>query len=148
MISQIFRAYRARDDLRAAPDAVLEDIGVTRAQLDFPLGSERATRWVRMARVTGADTSALVADLALLREVAARCAGCGSHRTCRRWLTQDDPDAAGFRAFCPNHAVFDDLPRDPGAGPRKRTASRERDVDLGFLTPSHPGFLGSGKRKP
>lgn len=146
MISKIFRVRRDRDELKAAPDAILEDIGVSRAQLDFPLGSERATRWVRMARATGADTSVLVADLALVRDVAAHCAGCGSHRACRRWLTQDDSDSAGFRIFCPNHVVFDGLPRAPGAGPRKRTAPGERIVDLGFLTPAHPGFLGGGKR--
>jgi hypothetical protein len=53
----------------------------------------------------------------MLRHLARRCAGCTATADCRRWLGGACPDAAGYRAFCPNAGLLERLGADPARRP-------------------------------
>lgn len=71
---------------------------------------ERAMLMGAMMGAVGAEPEVLgpfALDRAL-RAAAARCLGCRHARRCQLWLGGDGP-RDGYRAFCPNAALFESM---------------------------------------
>jgi uncharacterized protein YjiS (DUF1127 family) len=95
-------------DMRGSLDETLADIGVSRAQV-APLvkGAPNAARLLtRMAAWVGVDLEG-IRDPALRRELQRVCTLCRSQGHCKHWL--DHPDSRGYRDFCPNAELLDEL---------------------------------------
>lgn len=84
---------------------VLEDVGITRAELDTltaaPLDAGR--QFPALAGMAGADLSKFAPEA--VREAAWACTRCGHRDACRRWLrTGQWRDGGDMR--CPNAALY------------------------------------------
>jgi Family of unknown function (DUF6455) len=94
-------------DRRGGLDTVLDDIGLTRAELakiiaGYPVSGRMLPV---MAQRLGVDIEAL--DPRTRYQLARGCALCQSRRTCRRWLAAKPADSTTYREFCPNAEMLD-----------------------------------------
>ncbi len=94
-------------DRRGGLDAVLDDIGVTRAELAKIIGGYPVSGRLlpAMARRLGVDIDAL--DSRSRYDLGRSCAMCQSRRSCRRWLDNDEADGSAYRRFCANAELLD-----------------------------------------
>jgi Family of unknown function (DUF6455) len=100
-------------DRRGSLDAVLDDIGLTRAELakiiaGYPVSGRMLPV---MAQRLGIDIEAL--DPRARYQLGRSCALCQSRRSCRRWLEHAGPGDEGYRKFCVNAALFDAVLTEP-----------------------------------
>jgi len=115
-LSQSLSDFFARNALRAelvdlarrgALDVTLEDMGITRAEMDRVVRS-----YPEAGRLRGAMTKRLGIDIGALEPrtryaLEQTCALCIAHRRCSRWLARPGSAADGYHAFCPNASLFD-----------------------------------------
>ncbi len=103
------RAEFADLDRRGGLDVVLDDIGVTRAELaKIIAGYPVAGRLLpAMARRLGIDIGAL--DPHSRHELERGCATCQARRSCRSWLDKPNADRSAYRVFCANAQLFDTI---------------------------------------
>jgi len=107
-------------DRRGSLDAVLDDIGLTRAELakiiaGYPVSGRMLPV---MAEHLGVDVEAL--DPHSRYQLGRSCALCQSRRTCRHWLENAAPGDEGYRKFCANAELFDAIL----AEPKEKTPAR------------------------
>jgi len=86
-------------------EAVLEDLGLTRSELDFLMnGPADAGRQIEaLAEAAGVDLARL--DAAALREAMWTCTRCATREACKRWLRGEGWQADGD-SRCPNAALL------------------------------------------
>lgn len=89
-------------------DRVMGDIGLSRSDVAAMVkGCPDAPQLLAaMAARVGVELSA-IKDATVLRELQRSCTFCGASAQCRRWLRSGR--AAGYRSFCPNAALFDEV---------------------------------------
>lgn len=94
-------------DRRGSLDPVLHDIGLTRPELLTMIGGYPASGRMlpAMAERVGVDLDRV--GIGTRQALSRECALCHTRSACRRWLDNPQADAAGYRNFCPNAAVFD-----------------------------------------
>jgi uncharacterized protein YjiS (DUF1127 family) len=93
-------------------DRVLADIGLTREEMDKAIENAPRSRGLleSMLRQVGFGRVLPAAGSTLLREIERRCATCNRQKDCSDWLGKGTQDG-GYRRFCPNAAILDNLPR-------------------------------------
>ena len=96
-------------DQKGELDGLLEAVGVTREQLQAfelsPLASaELLNRMIERVGLTGVEWNG---DAWSFNIPQLRCRTCASWRQCRRWL--DSGAREGYREFCPNGELLDEL---------------------------------------
>ena len=102
-----FRSELAKLDRHGKLDTILEDIGITRAELNIMArGYPEADRLLpTMAYRLGIALDEI--DAHSLHALKHTCVLCQSHRKCRRWLASGRRE--GAERFCPNHPLLERL---------------------------------------
>lgn len=86
-------------------DAILTDVGLTRAQVGTLVAGSPDARHLLMAMLERLGIAERRVPTATMREMGWACTTCADKRRCREWLASGEE--AGFRAFCPNAALLD-----------------------------------------
>ncbi len=101
------RAELAELDRRGGLDAVLEDIGITRPEMEKIVGGHPIS-----GRLLSAMAKRLGVDIEKLNprtryELGRSCALCSTRRRCRHWLDEASVTSTEYEEFCPNAALLD-----------------------------------------
>jgi len=101
------RAELADLDRRGGLDAVLEDIGITRPEMEKIVGGHPVSGRLlaSMAKRLGVDLEKL--NPRTRYELGRSCSLCSSHRHCRHWLDEAGATSTDYEEFCPNAALLD-----------------------------------------
>lgn len=107
-------------DRRGSLDAVLDDIGLTRPELDrIVRGYPKAGRLLpMMAKRLGIDINKL--DPRSRYQLGQSCAMCVSHSRCQRWLSKAPAESTENKEFCPNADVFEAILAHKKEGPAQQ----------------------------
>lgn len=101
---------RIDDEIGAMPDAEIEALGLTRADLRdvARISATQVARMETMAGLFGAG-AALDADPVARAAAAVACAHCDATRACTEELTRPAGPRADHCGFCPNAGTYRDL---------------------------------------
>ena len=96
-------------------DRVMGDIGLSRSDVAAMLkGCPDAPQLLAaMAPRVGVELGA-IKDATVLRDLQRTCTFCSASAQCRRWLRSGRTE--GYRSFCPNAALLDEIRRSATAG--------------------------------
>ena len=102
-----FRAEIANLERRGCLDALLQDMGLSVAEMEQIVhGYPEAGRLMpAMAKRLGVDIEKL--DPRVLYALRQNCGLCAAHRRCRHWLRSTSVHTGGAASFCPNSELFE-----------------------------------------